>query len=351
MKDFVLKNVFLNDGITDVTVRDGIIISLEKTVDAGRDCGGKRLVPGLIDIHSHGNMGNDVMDSDVREMSRFLFKQGVTAWLPTTMTMPMEEVAKVTAVLPEAEEGMASVIGYHLEGPFLAPPMCGAQNPEWLVLPDAEKLATAGNVAMVTLAPELPGAEEMIRNTKAVVALGHSEADYDTSMRAFEAGAKCLTHTFNVMPPLHHRKPGMVGAAFDAHAYAQVICDGIHIHPSVIRILYRLFGVERMILISDSMRAAGLKDGEYTLGGQDVYVKNGEARLENGALAGSTVTLMDCVQRAISFGIPPMDAYRMASETPAELLGVKKGKIAVGYDAEFLLLNDDYTLSEVIAAR
>lgn len=352
MKNFVLKNVRVSDEYTDVVVRDGVVASIGKTSEAGRDCGGARLVGGLLDIHTHGNMGHDVMKDDLADMSRFLFKQGVTSWLPSTDAAPIKEIKRVTEVLPVAEEGMASVPGFHMEGPYISPNMCGAMDPDGILIPNAEELAAIKNVKMITLAPELPGARDIIANTEAVVCLGHTEADYDIATEAFALGAKCLTHTFNAMLPLHHRKPGMVGAAFDARAYAQVICDGIHIHPSVIRILYRLFGADRLILISDAICAAGLSDGEYSFsGGMHFFVKDGMARLADGTLAGSTVTLMDCVQRAISFGIPPMDAYRMASETPATMLGLKKGKVAVGYDAEFLLLDDDYKLLEVIAAR
>ncbi len=352
MKNFILKNANVDDTITDITVENGVVVNLAKTEAAGRDMEGARLVSGLFDIHAHGCMGHDVMDGDALDiMSRYWYSLGVTSWLPTTMTMPYEDILRVSAILPKDEEGKASVVGFHYEGPFFSKRYCGAQNPAWLKNPDMTLLSRAEHLSLLSIAPELEGAMEMIRKAKVVVSLGHSEADYDTTIKAFQNGAVCLTHTFNAMPPLHHRKPGMVGAAIDENAYVQVICDGVHIHPCVVRMLYRLFGAERMILISDAMSATGLSDGEYELGGQAVYVRSGEARLADGALAGSTTPLSVCVQRAISFGIPPRDAYRMASETPAKMMGLKKGKIAVGYDAEFLVLDDDYRIKEVIAAR
>ena len=205
---------------------------------------------------------------------------------------------------------------------------------------------------IVTIAPELPGSEEFIRaavSQGACVAIGHTDCDYATAARAFAAGAACLTHTCNAMPPLLHREPGPIGAAMMHGGYAQVIADGIHLHPAMVMALYRMFGRERMILISDSIRAAGLPDGQYDLGGQAVTVKDGQARLTvNGALAGSTTPLLTVVQRAISFGIPARDAFAMASETPATMLGLNKGRLDVGYDADLLLCTPAYELKEAL---
>jgi len=203
-------------------------------------------------------------------------------------------------------------------------------------------------VKIVTIAPETEGGIEFIEKCKCIVSIGHTNADYETTIKAIEAGANCLTHTFNAMPPIHHREPGVIGAAVSKNIYAQVICDGIHIHKGAIQILYKLFGAERMILISDSMRATGFPDGEYELGGLKVYVKGKEARLSDGTLAGSVSTLLDCVKCAMCFGIPEEDAVKMASETPANLLGINKGKIMVGYDADFITVDDKFNLKKVI---
>ena len=201
---------------------------------------------------------------------------------------------------------------------------------------------------MVTLAPELCGSDEFIKKCTSVVSIGHTDCDYNTACNAINSGAKCLTHTFNAMPPLHHRNPGPIGAAIDKNIYVQVICDGLHIHPSVIRTLYRLFGKERMILISDSMRATCLSDGEYEFGGQTITVTNGVARTPEGAIAGSTSTLIQCVKKAIEFGISEEDAFYMASRTPAVLMGENKGLIKEGFDADLISVDDNLNIDKVI---
>ena len=351
MARLVLKNVLLEGVLTDVTAENGKIISVGQTDEEGKDCHGAIIVPGLFDIHSHGAVSHDTMDGNFSPITKYLFQNGITSWLATTMTMPLETIDQVVSSLPESAEDEAKVVGYHMEGPYIAEKYKGAQKADWIKSPDADYVNAHPHILMVTLAPELEGAIEEIGRMNAVVSLGHSAADYQTSDLAFKSGAKCLTHTFNAMSPLYHRDPALIGAAYDNGGYVQVISDGFHLHPSVVRILYRLFGVDRMILISESMEATGMPDGTYTLGGQPVNVKNGEARLENGTVAGSTTNLMTCVQRAISFGIPPQDAFRMASSTPAKLMGLKKGEIAVDYDAEFLLLDENYQLLEVIVNR
>jgi N-acetylglucosamine-6-phosphate deacetylase len=343
----ILKNALIGDTITDLVVKEGKIAYIGKVEEDGYDCQGFRLRPGLIDIHTHGCGGFDTMDSPIEELSLWHKAHGVTSFLPTTMTAPIDALIWVCQVIPACEG--AHVLGYHLEGPYLAEAAKGAQNAAFLATPNLADFSCIPNVKMVTIAPELPGAMDFISGMEgAVVCLGHTVADYDTCMKAFEKGANCLTHTCNAMPLLHHRSPGPIGAALDAGAYAQVICDGIHIHPSMIRILYRLFGKEKMVLISDSMSATGLPDGDYSLGGQKVYVRDGVARIDGGAFAGSTTCLLDCVKRAIAFGIPEEDAFAMASETPATLLGVKKGKLEVGYDAEFILLDTQNNLQETL---
>ena len=183
-----------------------------------------------------------------------------------------------------------------------------------------------------------------------VVCLGHTDADYDTCMKAFAAGAKSLTHTCNAMPGIHHRAPGPIAAGADAGAYAQVISDGHHLHPSVVRLLVKLYGTDRVMLISDSVSSAKMPDGEYGLGGRGIFIKDGIIRtLDTGVLAGSSFTLYDCVKSAISFGISERDAFKMAAETPAELMGLNKGKIEVGYDADFIIAGENYEIINVAA--
>lgn len=343
----VYKNA--NGGAFDIVVENGRIAHLGTVAENGIDLHGRKVFAGLIDVHSHGCIGLDTMDGDgLREMSRFQAKNGVTAWLPTTMTMDDDAIRRVTNVPLTQTENGAQVLGFHMEGPYIAERYKGAQNAAFIQKPSCAHFGQFDNVKMVTVAPELDGALDFIQHCDAVVSLGHTACDYETACRAIEAGAKCLTHTCNAMPPLHHRETGPIGAAAESGIYAQLICDGLHVHKSMVLALYRMFGVDRLVLISDSMRATGMGDGKYEFGGQTMTVTNGVARTADGALAGSTSTLLDCVKTAISFGIPETDAFAMASHTPAQLLGLNKGKLAVGYDADFIAVDDDYNVVHTV---
>jgi N-acetylglucosamine-6-phosphate deacetylase len=281
------------------------------------------------------------MDGDIVSLAALYAKEGTTTFCPTTMSAPHDDIVNVlSAKMPTAKEG-AAVGGFHAEGPFINKKKKGAMNEDCIRLPDKKEFEEFDNISLITVAPEVDGAINYIKSSKAAVCVGHTDADYETVCRAADAGAKCVTHLFNTMPPLHHREPSVLGAAYDKGMYVQLITDGIHIHPSVVRIVYKLFGSERMIIISDSMRATRLSDGEYDLGGQQMTVKDSIARTKDGALAGSTATLFDCVKKAISFGIDADDAFKMASETPAKLLGLNCGKIEVGYDCDLIVLEDN----------
>ena len=338
----VFKNAEINNKITDIITEDGIITSLEKTPLHGFDLGGKTIIPGLVDIHIHGCGGFDTTDGGAVDISRVLAAHGTTSFLPTVMTAPEKRIEMLTSSVPTADG--ARILGYHLEGPYISPEYAGAQNPNYMTASNEEEFKKFKNVLMMTLAPEVEGAEEFIKNCETHISLGHTACDYNTAMKAFAAGADCVTHAFNAMKPIHHRAPGLIPAAADADAYVQVICDEIHIHPSVIRMLYKIFGSERIILISDSVPAAGLPDGEYTLGGDRVIVKESIARTPDGALAGSTSFLLDCVKHAADFGIPFCDAVKMATETPAKYLKKKLGKIEVGFPADFIALDESRNL-------
>ena len=344
----IYKNALIDGTVTDITVEGGKFLSLKKTSEDGLDLCGKKVYPGLIDVHTHGCMGADTMDGEFENMPSYYAKEGVTSYLPTTMTASMDALKKITDTDTSKLKG-AKVLGFHLEGPFIADKFKGAQNGKYIQNPNLEEFNKLKNVKMVTIAPELDGSMEFIKNCNCCVSLGHTGADYETALAAIDAGAACLTHTFNAMPPLHHRNPSVIGAASDRNIYAQVICDGLHIHPSAIRILYKIFGADRMVLISDSMRATGLSDGKYDLGGQEVTVKNNSARLSDGTLAGSISTLLNCVRCAVKFGICEKDAFKMASETPANLLGEKKlGRIEVGCDADFIVLDGELNLLKTV---
>jgi N-acetylglucosamine-6-phosphate deacetylase len=323
------------------------------------------LIPGLIDIHLHGNSGADFSDGaydGLLRMARFLAGAGTTSFSPATMTLPEDDLAAAarTAVRLRDEQpaGCAAIRGITMEGPFFNANKKGAQNAAYLRTPDIALFrrlqeAADGMIRLACLAPELPGAVEYIRavrDTGVTVAAAHTEADYDQAAVGFDAGISHVTHLFNAMPPLLHRSPGIIGAAAEREdVTVELICDGIHIHPSAVRAAFRLFGPERICLVSDAMAACGMGDGETMLGGQAVTVRGGTATLPDGTLAGSVATLFDCVRRAISFGIPAEDALRCATSNPARVLGARDiGSIAVGYTADCLLCGSDWTLKEVI---
>ena len=347
----ILKNVKLYGKLTDIATEGGKIVGIGEDLGEGRDFGGLNVYPGLIDIHSHGVMGHDTMDEEnaLELMADYLLEHGTTTWYPTTMTMSLEDTVRATSRRIDFGHG-ASIPGFHMEGPFINPKYKGAQNPDYIFAPSMDFFNACKNVKMITVAPELPGSKSFIENCPAVVSLGHTDADYSTALGAFRAGAKCLTHTFNAMNGIHHRAPGPIGAASDFEgAYAQLITDGRHIDPASVRMLVKIMGEDRVIIISDSICATGLADGEYVLGGLDIDVVDGVARIKAGNLAGSTSTLFECVKAMISFGYSPETAVKMASENPARLMGLNKGKIEIGYDADFIIVDDDFNLVTAIA--
>lgn len=319
------------------------------------DLGGAYVIPGLIDVHTHGNSGADFSDGDgvgLEKIATYLAKNGVTSFAPASMTLPYETLEKAFATartfVDAAHSDKAALRGIQMEGPFFSEKKKGAQNGAYLRLPDFaafEKLNRdcGGLVKIVDVAPELEGAEEFVRRAKDIctVSMAHTDADYDAAVCAISAGATHLTHLFNAMPSLHHRKPGVIAAAAEAEQVsAEIISDGQHVHPAMVRLAFRLFGAARMVLISDSLRCCGMPDGEYELGGQQVYLKGGVARLVcDGTIAGSATNLYDCMLRAISFGIPKEDAVRAATYNPAHQLGCLRevGSIADGKRADFVV--------------
>ena len=340
----IYKNAKVNGEIVDIKTANGKIIEVGRFEEDGIDMKGYKVYPGLFDIHIHGCSGFDTMDGNhLDEMSEYLAQNGVTSWLPTTVTVDIADIKNITNIDIINTKG-ANIEGFHAEGPYICPKYKGALNEKYIKKPNLIEFNELENIKMVTMAPDIEGAMEFIKNCGCAVALGHTDAGYDCAVEAIDNGANCLTHTFNAMAPLHHREPGPIGAAIDKEIYVQVISDGTHLHQSIVRMLYKIFGVERMVLISDSMSATGIADGEYMLGGQKVYVKDSVARIENGAIAGSTSHLFMCVKKAIEFGIPEEDAFKMASLTPATMLNMKKGKIEEGYDAEFIAVDDNLDL-------
>lgn len=347
----ILKNLLFEDRLTDITVENGKIAAIAPASDhnVGEDCTGLSVIPGLVDMHAHGCVGKDTMDGEFAEMCAFLAKNGTTSWLPTTMTQSYEAIKKVTE--GNTKVPGTQILGFHMEGPYINAKKKGAQNGKFIRNPDLAEFRSLPGMRVVTVAPELEGSMEFIRECGAVVCIGHTDADHDTCIEAIEAGANCLTHTFNAMPGIHHREPGPIPAALEKNIYVQAITDGLHLHPAIVMMLYKMFGADRMVIISDSMRATGLGDGIYEFGGQDIEVKDGVARTMDGAIAGSTSTLWRCVKQAASFGVPFDDAVKMATRTPADMIGApNKGRIEVGADADLILLDKDMEIARVMIA-
>ena len=348
----------------DVRVENGRIAGIGSFPGEGEtvDAAGLCLLPGLIDIHTHGSVGCDASDakeSSLEKMAAFQASNGVTSFLPASMTLGEAELERVFRCIGEymaSPHAGACLRGVYMEGPFFSGEKKGAQKGEYLRNPDISLLrrlndCAGGRIRVVAVAPELPGALEFIREAKSIarVSVAHTVADYDQTMRAFDAGASHMTHLYNAMPGFRHRDPGPVGAAFDREVTVELICDGIHIHPAVIRATYREVGAQRVVLVSDSMQASGMPDGEYTLGGQTVYVSHGKATLADGTIAGSTTNLGACVRNAVKFGVPLPDAVRSATINPARVAGIDRetGSIACGKYADLLLTDPALGLKAV----
>ncbi len=374
MNDLLIRNVRIyRDGAFapgEILCKDGKIAEMASAVAApeGTPClegEGRRLVPGFIDLHTHGAAGVDVNAAgaqDLGKIGRFFASQGVTGWLASVLTDTKEQTlwcigeAKKAMERPEG----ARLLGVHLEGPFLASEYKGAMPEELLRTGNAALLreylrAGEGAVRYVTVSPEVPGVVEMIGEVsgEVTVAIGHSGADYETSRRAIAAGARAATHTGNAMRLLHQHEPAIWGAVLeDDRVFCEVICDGRHLHPGTVRLILKTKGPERVVAITDSIMAAGLPDGQYKLGVNDVIVRDGDAKLPNGVRAGSTLTLINALKNLIKFtGLPPEKVLPLLTENPARLLGLadRKGAIAPGMDADLVLLGEDLTVDATIA--
>ncbi|MGL4774479.1 MAG: N-acetylglucosamine-6-phosphate deacetylase [Clostridium sp.] len=367
----LIKNckIIFEDRIEEgsVLVENGKIKEINPSSYDGEviDAKGQYLSPGFIDIHIHGAGGFDTMDGTfeaINTIASTICKFGTTSFTPTTMTVAVEDIKKAMGVIKTAKlEGTdgANVLGAHLEGPFISPNAIGAQNPNFLQAPSIETYKAmvgdaADAVTSITIAPEVPGADELIKYLTAegvACSIGHTKATYDQAMHGIQCGCCHSTHLFNAMTPFTHREPGVVGATFDSDISTETISDGIHISYPALRTAYKQKGTDKVMLISDAMMACGMADGMYSLGGQDVVVKNGAARLLNGVLAGSILTLDRAVNNVYkNSDLPLYEVVKMASTNGAKFckVGDRKGIIKEGFDADLILFDEDIKVSTTI---
>jgi N-acetylglucosamine-6-phosphate deacetylase len=347
-----------------VVVEDHTIVSVVSADEGYRpthDFTEAFIAPGFVDIHAHGIAGADTMDArqdSIRHMAQRYAAHGVTAFLTTTMTESLDAIARAVAEVRAymAEQSLepgprARILGVHLEGPWISPQFKGAQNERFIRDPDKQSIqeilaAAGGTVRKVTLAPERPGGEEAIRlfrRQDVYVSIGHTAATYEQALRAIDLGASHFTHCFNAMTALNHRRPGVVGAAMLCRgAFVELIADAIHVHPDVMRLLIQVKGREGVVLITDAMSATERADGTYALGGQEVLVRDGEARLADGTLAGSTLVMDQAVRNLVNLcRVPLVDAVYMAAASPADAIGLggSRGKLRAGFDADLTILD------------
>ncbi len=358
---------------TDVLIEDGIIKGIEK-IDLGKlgegyqtiDAKGKVVIPGFIDIHTHGANNIDVNHASVEELlelSNFYASRGVTSYLPTLLTDEHETMCTIVETINKAKQEQTTgsqILGVHMEGPFLNTVFKGAM-PEHLIqqssienLKEYEK-ASGDTIKYMTVSVENEGIEELIKYATSkgiVISLGHTGGDYNSCMTCIAAGANSATHLFNAMQAIHQHEPSIIGVALETDIYTEIICDGFHLHPGIVRLVVKAKGMDRVIGVTDSIMAAGLKDGNYKLGVNDVVVKNGDASLANGgSRAGSTLTMDRAINNIMKFtGKPLEECAQLVSNNPATLLGIEdqKGEIAVGKDADIVLLDAEYGVYRTI---
>lgn len=365
-KKFTDGGIVIKDGTIEQVYTEG---NRPQTEDEVLDGKGMYAIPGLIDLHFHGCKGDDFCDGSrdaIARIAEYEASVGVTAIAPATMTLPVEELEQILRVAAEYKKGPhskkeADFVGINMEGPFISPAKKGAQDERNIIPCDVKVCerfleASEGLVKFMGIAPE--ESENAVSFIEAVkdkvnVSLAHTNADYDTAMAAFNAGADHAVHLYNAMPAFTHRAPGVIGAVYDSkHVMAEIICDGVHIHPAAVRATFEMMGEDRMILISDSMRAAGMPDGSYTLGGLDVNVVGNRATLvSDGAIAGSVTNLMDCMKTAVkTMNIPLETAVACATINPAKSLGIdaEYGSIRAGKKAHIVLMDQELNVQQVI---
>ena len=320
---------------------------------------GGYVIPGLVDIHTHGAMGIDVCDASpegLEAMSVYFAQNGITSFCPTTMTLPESRLTQIVRSVASTSLSGAKSAGIHMEGPFISPLKKGSQPEAYILAPDGDMFdllneAAEGNIRLVDIAPER---DEGFRFTRRVsphchVSFAHTDTDYQTALDGFACGADHVTHLFNAMSPYHQFDPGLIGAAADSGVYVEVICDGCHVHPSIIKSLFRLFSPDKICFISDSLRCAGMPDGTYDLAGQTVHLREGKATLESGVLAGSAIHLAEAMRRAVRFGVPLEAAVAAATRNPAASIGLENviGTLMPGANADIVVLDKELNVRQV----
>ena len=348
----------------DLYIENGIIVSSIDEVSDKTEIDAKEnyVIPGLIDTHIHGATGHDFCDKDVAgliSIAKYLKSQGITAFCPTSMTLKEDVLKEIFVTATEKlPKDCANIVGIHMEGPFISKEKKGAQDEKFIVNPEIDMFkalndACSGMIKIITMAPEIPCGIEFIKEMSKYckISLGHTTANYDKAKEAIDAGALRATHLFNAMPAFNHRDPSVVGACLDnENVFVELISDGIHIHPSMIRATFKMFGTDRVVLVSDGMMATGMQNGTYELGGQKVTMKDRKAVLDDGTIAGSATDLFECMKKAVSFGIPLEIAVKSCTVNAAKSIDIfdKMGSLSVGKVANIVIMDKDLNLVEVI---
>lgn len=362
----ILKNcTFFNEvfekEIADIKIENGKIEEIGFFNEDGRDMSNCVILPGFVDLHIHGAGGGDSSDGTDEALDKIcktLAKEGVTSFCPTTMTLPVDRLCEIAEVIKSHKSEGSRIVGINLEGPFIASSKKGAQNGDYIQagnIDDFQRIfdASNGTVKLITIAPEAFDSEDFIKEVskKCVVSIGHTCADAKQAQKAIDLGARHITHLYNAMTPMTHREAGVAGTALDNDVTCEIICDGEHVCPAVLRNTFKILGEDRAVVISDSMRGAGLGNGEFELGGQMTYVKDGYrvAKLEDGTIAASITNLFDEFKNLLEFGIDFKTALKSCTINPARVIGEdgKIGSIAVGKLADFIVADENLNIKEV----